>query len=267
MDEFKVKHYAHNNGRRCILGPDGKWRHWDHPYPEPGPREAVDYECRMDHYIAMTMEDSLKVGRKIERYNEVAAQIEAEQVADQMPAKPESDGSADYEWSDRGDFGMPGLGINTSEIMDIDNPLHPLRTGRGGVPRYLAGPGSIFQMPQGDHAEPDRTIDRRGVHVDYGQQGYHVETATEQARRILGRHLPVAMEHFLERNKEYGEGSAHVLGIKGQYADINRKVIKLKRYLWDDIPVEPEAEPIAMVAAELIGHLLILIDELEPKDA
>lgn len=135
---------------------------------------------------------------------------------------------------DRGDFGMPGLGIG--RVMDFG--------------------------PQGEQPEPTRTIRRDGVMVDFGENGYMVEAHTKVAKRILQQHLPKAMEHFLARNAEYGE-EAHVLGIKGQYADINRKVIKLKRYLWDDVPVQPGAESIEMISQELIGHLLILIDELD----
>lgn len=137
---------------------------------------------------------------------------------------------------DRGELGMPGLGIGRVFDFDVNNER----------------PG------------PVRTIKHDGVDVDYGEQGYRVEAQTKVAKRILMRHLPEAMEHFLQRNAEYGE-EAHVLGIKGQYADINRKVIKLKRYLWDDVPVPPGAESIEMISQELIGHLLILIDELDKE--
>lgn len=73
--------------------------------------------------------------------------------------------------------------------------------------------------------------------------------------------LQQTLEHFLGRNQEYGDGS-NELGIKGQYADINRKVIKLKRYLWDGEPVKLGAETPEVIAKELVGHLLILIDGL-----
>lgn len=89
--------------------------------------------------------------------------------------------------------------------------------------------------------------------------------ATNQATRIVQIHAPEVLEHFIARNAEYGEG-AHVLGVKGQFADINRKVIKLKRYLWDDVPVPEGAEDVKTIAGELIGHLLILIDELEDNE-
>lgn len=239
-----IINYQHDDGRNCILGPDDVWRHWDHPKPEPGPRESVEYKCLRAH-------------------------PEPEERLVDLSSDPPSPlrsqgGSEDYNPSvnDRGDFGMPGLGVNMRDIMDIDNPLHPLRTGRAGVPRYLAGPDAIFMVPSRKRA----TIDEDGVHFDYGEKGNNIPAQTNQAKRILGDVLPDVMAHFLQRNGEYGE-EAHVLGTKGQFADINRKVIKLKRYLWDDVPVPPGAEDIETIATELIGHLLILIDELEQDDA
>ena len=214
----KVINYRHDDGRNCILGPDRKWRHWDHPVPEPGPREAVDYVCLRSHPTG----EELRVDLSSDPPSPLRTQRE----------------------SDRGAFGMPGLGISVSGL----NP-HPLLTSNG----------------DGVIAEPKRLIKPDGVHVDYGNQGYNVFAETDQARRILRRHLPTVAEHFLKRNAEYGE-EAHILGVKGQFADINRKVIKLKRYLWDDVPVPPGAESIETIAGELIGHLLILIDELDRED-
>lgn len=129
--------------------------------------------------------------------------------------------------NDRGEFGMPGLGEGTGNMMD------DLRAAMPMTKPYLC------------------------TRVPFGPP-----SAT--AKRIVAVEGPLefAVGLFFERNREYGD-EAHVLGIKGQYADINRKVIKLKRYLWDDVPVEDGAESVKVVAAELIGHLLLLIDELE----
>lgn len=91
---------------------------------------------------------------------------------------------------------------------------------------------------------------------------------SDQAARIFseGGVLEWTLAVFLQRNAEYGDG-AHNLGSRGQYADINRKVIKLKRYLWDGEPVRPGAEDVETIAAELIGHLLLLLDELRQPDS
>lgn len=202
MPGMKIN-YQHEDGRNCIIGPDGIWRHWDHPEPEPGPREAVDYRCLRDHPGA-----------------EMKVDLSSE------PPSPLRMG-----WSDSSEFGMPTIG---SPMRDMGMSLE---------------------------RSTNHTISRDGVSLDYYDQGEDIDAMTEQARRILGERLPVVMAHFLKRNAEYGEG-AHVLGVKGQFADINRKVIKLKRYLWDDVPVPEGAESIEVIAGELIGHLLILIDEM-----
>lgn len=204
--------YRHEDGRNCIIGPDGVWRHYDHPVPEPGPGQVVDYKCLRSH--------PGEQDRMVDMSSEPPAPL-----LDAMT-------QAAREFAERGDFGMPGVGI-----------------------------GRIFQVPK-----CETNIREDGVWYDYGEQGNHVPAQTNQAKRILGTHLPDVIAHFCERNAEYGE-EAHVLGTKGQFADINRKVIKLKRYLWDGVPVPPNAEDIPTIAGELIGHLLILIDELENDDA
>lgn len=81
---------------------------------------------------------------------------------------------------------------------------------------------------------------------------------TETAKRCLN-HARLALDLFVERNKKYGE-SANRLGMRGQYADINRKVVLLERWIWDG--VEPEgSEGIVEVCEDLIGHLLLTIDQ------
>ena len=222
--------HRHDDGRNCILGPDGEWRHWDHPTPEPGPRDVVDYVCLRSHPAGE------------ERLVDLSSH----------PPSPLRTQDASEDYGDRGDFGMPGLGVSMRELEES----------------WPVGTGSIFQV-DGDRLVnkydwPVTTINVEGVWYDYGEQGNHIEPATQQARRILGQHLPDVISHFLSRNAEYGE-EAHVLGTKGQFADINRKVIKLKRYLWDDVPLQPGAEDIPTIAGELIGHLLILIDELDKE--
>lgn len=91
--------------------------------------------------------------------------------------------------------------------------------------------------------------------------------ASLQAERILGHEGPLwqALNKFLRRNAEYGE-AANVLGVKGQFADINRKVIKLKRFMWDDEPMPDGAESIHTIVCELIGHLLLVLDEMDQAD-
>ncbi len=77
-DEVIVRS-EHEDGRVCILGPDGIWRHWDNEGVHPGPRDAVDWECRRDHPMA-----------------------ENQRLIPATPGAVAED--------DRGEFGMPTIG-------------------------------------------------------------------------------------------------------------------------------------------------------------
>jgi hypothetical protein len=64
---------------------------------------------------------------------------------------------------------------------------------------------------------------------------------------------------FIQKTKDYGDTAEH-LGSRGQYADMWRKMGKLKRALWDGIPmINESAEEMVM---DLIGHCLLTIDFL-----
>lgn len=76
--------------------------------------------------------------------------------------------------------------------------------------------------------------------------------------------LPQWLELFARKNKDYGSGASFELGTKGQYSDIHRKMIKLKRALWDD--QELEFEGVKEVINDLIGHLFLTMYMLETKE-
>jgi hypothetical protein len=77
--------------------------------------------------------------------------------------------------------------------------------------------------------------------------------------RALDYELPFVIMRFARSSKDYGDG-AQKLGLKGQFADINRKVLKLERALWDDVPLV--GEPIEVVLQDLIAHCLLTLDML-----
>jgi hypothetical protein len=81
-----MKHYIHDNGRRCQRGSDMIWRHWDHEQTEPGPADVVHYVCRMDHWLSRQKEGPLP------------------------PMEEEHS-------SDRGDFGAPTVGQVAREML------------------------------------------------------------------------------------------------------------------------------------------------------
>ena len=69
-------------------------------------------------------------------------------------------------------------------------------------------------------------------------------------------------EKFMAAYKEYGPGAADVLGLAGEWAEMWRKVSKLKRPLWsgeDCLTRESERE----VLMDLIGHAMLAIDMLD----
>lgn len=90
---------------------------------------------------------------------------------------------------------------------------------------------------------------------------------TEQASRILVDQLPDWIDEFARKNADYGDTSNH-LGARGQYAELWRKVGKLKRVMWDgkDLNFEQADE----ILRDLIGHcflaLLFLEDECKPDN-
>lgn len=87
---------------------------------------------------------------------------------------------------------------------------------------------------------------------------------TQELREIARDIMPEWLDMFARKNADYGSEGAKVLGIKGQYADINRKMLKLKRGLWDDEPMnfeQPEE-----ICLDLIGHLFLTVQMLREKD-
>lgn len=82
---------------------------------------------------------------------------------------------------------------------------------------------------------------------------------TDKAYDILHGPLWQAVQLFVRNNNEYGEEGANQLGLGGQYADINRKVLKLKRVMWDRESAEGWREKPDEIMMDLIGHLLLSI--------
>jgi hypothetical protein len=58
--------------------------------------------------------------------------------------------------------------------------------------------------------------------------------------RIMDSLVQPTLERFAHKSLDYGDG-AQTLGIRGQFADINRKVLKLKRAMWDGVPLTDES--------------------------
>lgn len=157
---------------------------------------------------------------------------------------------------DPGEFGMPGVGIRHSPppgLLDSDLLTHP------PSPPVITSPaGGTVETDPGTWMgiSPNRVwsiSDVPGV-------------TTALARRVVDKHLPEALDHFLMRNAEYGDDDDFNLGVAGQYVDISRKVQKLKRRWWDDEHGVGNQESDKVIVMELIGHLLMAMDLLESWD-
>lgn len=82
--------------------------------------------------------------------------------------------------------------------------------------------------------------------------------------RLLIQHLPHVIQLFRSKARDYSDNSgvftADLLGSRGQFGDIWRKIPKLKKALWDG--EELAGEQAEEILADLIGHCMLAIDYL-----
>ena len=75
--------------------------------------------------------------------------------------------------------------------------------------------------------------------------------------------LDMVWEGFASKYGEYGEGAADALGLAGQWGDLHRKLMKLRRSFWVGesgyLVTEQEAE----ILRDMIGHCLLAIHMLD----
>jgi hypothetical protein len=81
----------------------------------------------------------------------------------------------------------------------------------------------------------------------------------EQAKHVILEVLPKVLELYLSKSRDYG-GSSGGLGPKASFVDIWRKVIKLKRSLWDG--EELKFEQPKEIVQDLVGTCLNILGEL-----
>lgn len=77
----------------------------------------------------------------------------------------------------------------------------------------------------------------------------------------ITRVFPSALRHHAEAATHYGDGNADVLGIRGQFADIWRKIWPLKRAMWDGEKLTREQPP--EILKDLVGHCLLALQMYE----
>jgi hypothetical protein len=147
--------------------------------------------------------------------------------------------------SDRGEFGMPGVGMAGTVVSEFPERLGPVT-----LPT-LASVGAQHNWRV--------ILTHGGVEAEFdgpdGTKGYKQEATTPDAQYVM-EIVPEILGHFLAKNTQYARAqSGHDLGIKGIIPDINRKTSALITGVWDDGMIVDEVEDIV---DDLIGHLLLM---------
>jgi hypothetical protein len=79
---------------------------------------------------------------------------------------------------------------------------------------------------------------------------------------IINSLLPEVRDKMVSDELHYGDNHK-VLGLKGQFADIWRKVGPLKRALWEDVELTRESP--REICMDLIGHLLLTVAMIDAE--
>jgi hypothetical protein len=82
---------------------------------------------------------------------------------------------------------------------------------------------------------------------------------------ILQILLPQVDMHIQEKARDYGDSSHRELGLAGQFADIWRKIPKLRKEMWEKEPLT--GEPLREVLLDFIGHALLSIAMIDAPKA
>lgn len=98
--------------------------------------------------------------------------------------------------------------------------------------------------------------------------GVGPQPLSPKAERVLSGPAKEALELFAKRSADYsdkdGFDPSEVLGLQGQFAEVWRKVWKLKNSLWDGR--ELSAEQPREILMDLIGHALLAIDMIDRRE-
>lgn len=116
------------------------------------------------------------------------------------------------------------------------------------------GAGQVVFFPAG---EGKGSVEfRDGVLISFNGQ------ESDQLHDILAVHLPDMLDLFIKKNAEYGSGeqsSGTYLGARGQFADIWRKIGKLKIGLWDGNEAQLTTESVDEILRDMIGHCFLAL--------
>lgn len=88
----------------------------------------------------------------------------------------------------------------------------------------------------------------------------YAEPITGDLRSIIEVHVPAWLDLFERKNREYGDGAAFDLGARGQFSDMYRKMLKLKRAMWDEDESVLTTEGVDEILQDLIGHCFLTLN-------
>lgn len=133
---------------------------------------------------------------------------------------------------------------------------------------FMAGPEENPMLeslaePQDDGLVYDQLLVNPGIGEDCIRIGVpNARGMSEQAERIMADLLGPWVRKFLEKNADYtsedGFNTADLLAERGQFAELWRKMGKLKVALWDGQPMNFEGE--VEILEDMIGHCFLAID-------
>ena len=145
------------------------------------------------------------------------------------------------------DTGYPGFEFPSTSQADV------MREQAGQPGMYPSTLPGLATLP----GDPVVWVERLAEHT----VSYRFENIpdSEQILEIIETILPQAVELYLKKAKDYG-GVSGGLGPKAPFVDMWRKMIKLKRSLWEG--EELQFEQPSEVLRDLIGTILIILVEL-----
>lgn len=115
--------------------------------------------------------------------------------------------------------------------------------------------GPLKEPGRGEFGMPGLGVGKMMLTVDENDQGSRCGNIFDEAQTL-----------FRRKNRGYGN-TAYNLGARGQYADINRKMGKLKHQLWDGkVNEDDEGESMEEMLMDLMGHCALTIDFLRSGD-
>ena len=118
------------------------------------------------------------------------------------------------------------------------------------------GRGKVIFFPDNEGKGRDSVQFADGVLISFNGD------ESDQLHDILAEHLPDMLDLFIKKNAEYGSGeqsSGTYLGARGQFADIWRKIGKLKIGLWDGNEEQLTTESVDEILRDMIGHCFLAL--------